>query len=294
MPLPTVSVVMGVKNAQERIRHTIDSVLSQEGVDLEFIIINDGSTDESENIIQEQADKDPRIKLISRENRGLTVSLIEGCLYAQGEFIARHDANDISLPGRFLVQTNALIANGNASFCSTYVRHVTKEGIEAIVTEQEGIIHGSVMMRRRDYHQVGGYRPEFYFAQDVDLWSRLRERGEHISISDIYYEGLMFPSSISSTKSVEQKKFLGLINKAASARRNGESERPWLTKAGELSVSCRKARFNSSQYADGAYFIGACLQAHNPSLARRYYKEAVHFNSCHLRARLKLAQLDKI
>jgi glycosyltransferase involved in cell wall biosynthesis len=292
MPLPTVSVVMGVKNAQERILPTIASVLSQEGVDLEMIIVNDGSTDETERVIRTKADKDPRIKLISRENRGLTVSLIEGCLYAQGEFIARHDANDISLPGRFLIQTNALLKNKNASFCSTYVRHVTKEGIEAIVTAQEGIIHGSVMMRRRDYHQVGGYRSEFYFAQDVDLWSRLRERGEHISISDIYYEGLMFPSSISSTKGAEQKKFLSFINKAASARRNGESERPWLTKAEELSARCRKARFKSSQYADGAYFIGSCLQAHNPSLAKEYYKEAVHLNSSHLRARLKLAQLN--
>lgn len=292
MPLPSVSVVMGVKNAQERILHTIHSVLRQEGVEVELIIINDGSTDDTERIIRTQADKDSRIRLISRENRGLTVSLIEGCLYAQGEFIARHDANDISLPDRFLIQTNALLSNKKASFCSTYVRHITKEGIEAIVTANDGIIHGSVMMRSKDYHQAGGYRSEFYYAQDIDLWSRLRERGEHIAISDIYYEGLMFPSSISSTKSGEQKKFLSLINKASFARRSGESEKPWLIKAQELSARCRKSRVKTSQYAEGAYFIGACLQEHNPSLARKYYKEAVRLNSTHLRARLKLAQLN--
>lgn len=291
MPLPTVSVVMGVKNAQERILTTIQSVLYQEGVELELIIVNDGSTDDTEAIIKEQAATDSRIRLISRENRGLTVSLTEGCLCAQGEFIARQDANDISLPNRLWVQANALRAHENASFCSTYVRHVTKEGIEAIVTTQEGIIHGSVMMRRKDYHQAGGYRSEFYYAQDIDLWSRLREEGEHIAITDIYYEGLMFPSSISSTKGGEQKKFLSYIHRASLARRNGESERQWLIKAQELSAKCRKARVNTSQYADGAYFIGACLQEHNPSLAKKYYKEAVQFNTRHLRARLKLAQL---
>lgn len=283
---------MGVKNAQERILSTINSVLCQEGVELELIIINDGSTDDTEEIIQAQIGKDTRIKLVSRENKGLTASLIEGCLYAQGDFIARHDANDVSLPGRFLVQANALIMNENASFCSTNVRHVTKEGIQAIVTTEGGIIHGSVMMRRKDYHQVGGYRPDFYYAQDIDLWSRLREKGDHIAIPDIYYEGLMFPNSISSTKGAEQKRFLSLIQKAALARQFGESEKPWLVKARELSEKCRKTKFRTSQFADGAYFIGSCLQEHNPSLARKYYKEALRFNSTHLRARLKLAKLN--
>ena len=82
MPLPTVSVVMGIKNGQDRVLDTIQSVLNQEGVELEFIIINDGSTDRTEEIIRAQANKESRIKLISRENKGLTISLIEGCEYA--------------------------------------------------------------------------------------------------------------------------------------------------------------------------------------------------------------------
>lgn len=291
MALPTVSVVMGVKNAQNGIIPTIQSVLRQEGIELELIIINDGSTDQTKEVLQAQADKDSRIRLINRENRGLTISLIEGCQYAQGEYIARHDAKDISLPGRFLAQANALQTNQNASFCSTYVRHVTQEGIEAIVTAEEGIIHGSVMMRRTAYNLAGGYRPEFYYAQDIDLWSRLREKGEHIVIAKIYYEGLMFPSSISSTKGKEQKKYLNLINNATLARKRGESESQWLEKANELSIHCRKVKVRPSQCADGAYFIGACLQEHNPSLARKYYREALRFNSRHLRAHLKLAKL---
>lgn len=291
MSLPTVSVVMGVKNAEDRIRDTIRSILNQEGVEIELIIINDGSTDGTEEVIYGLAKSDDRINLISRENKGLTVSLIEGCQKAHGEFIARHDANDISLPGRFLTQVKALLSQEDASFCSTYVRHITKEGIEAMVTRGEGIIHGSVMMRQSTYHQVGGYRSDFYYAQDIDLWTRLLEKGTHIGIPQIYYEGLMFPNSISGTKGSEQKRFLYMINKAALARVKGTDEQAWLAKARDLSTRCRRKKAHPSQYADGAYFIGACLQEHNPSLAKRYFEEAIQFNSQHLRARLRLTQM---
>lgn len=289
MTLPTVSVVMGVKNAEDRITKTIHSVLSQEGVDLEFIIINDGSTDSTKQLVQHISNHDNRIKLISQENRGLTASLIEGCRLAKGEYIARQDANDISLPGRFKTQTNILEKNKEVSFCSTFVRHVTKEGISGLVTKCEGIIHGTVMMRRNAYLESGGYRPQFYYAQDIDLWSRLLENGSHISIPEIYYEGLLFPDSITGSKSAEQKKFLNIIKKASEARKNGGSDRYWLKKAESLSVECRKTKGKTSRYADGAYFIGACLLEHNPSVAKRYFEEAIGYNQRHLRARLKLA-----
>lgn len=288
MPLPTVSVVMGVKNAEDGIAKTIHSVLSQDGVDLEFIIINDGSTDSTEQLVQHIATHDNRIKLISQENRGLTASLIEGCRLAKGEYIARQDANDISLPGRFKTQTNILEKNKEVSFCSTFVRHITKEGISGLVTKCEGIIHGSVMMRRNRYMESGGYRPQFYYAQDIDLWSRLLENGSHISIPEIYYEGLLFPDSITGSKSTEQRKFLNIIRKASKARKKDGNDHYWLKKAESLSLQCRKTKGKISRYADGAYFIGACLLEHNPSVAKRYFEEAIGYNQRHLRARLKL------
>lgn len=288
MSLPTVSVVMGVKNAEDRVLQTISSVLKQEGVDLEFIIINDGSSDRTEELIQEEAKRDSRIRLISRENRGLTISLIEGCKLAEGEYIARQDANDISLPNRLEIQANILRSNVESSFSSTYVRHITKEGIEGLITGGDGIIHGSVMMRRSAYFEAGGYRREFYYAQDIDLWSRLVELGHHIAVPKIYYEGLLFPGSISGTNSVEQRKFMEIIEGATQARKDHNDENSWLRKAESLSKQCRRSIKKPSQYAEGAYFIGSCLVEHNPSVAKSYFQEALRFNRRHLRAGLRL------
>lgn len=291
MSSPIVSVVMGVMNAEDRIRETIDSILSQRGVDLEFIIINDGSTDDTEKIIRNYADEDVRIRILSRENKGLTISLIEGCQIAKGEFIARQDANDVSLPGRLRAQLDILIENQDVTFCSTYVRHVTKEGIEALITADEGIIHGSVMMRKSAYQQAGGYRKQFYYAQDIDLWSRLLEYGKHVAIPIVYYEGLLFSNSISGTRNKEQKKFLNIIKEASKARRKELDESEYLARADMLSKECRNGKVRPSAHANGAYFIGSCLIDHNPTLAKRYFQEAIKLNRSHLRSRLRLAKL---
>lgn len=288
---PSVTVIMSVKNAEARIESTMISILSQKDVNLEMIVVNDGSTDSTARIVDRLRRDDNRIKLISRENKGLTISLIEGCELAQGEFLARHDANDHSLPGRLSAQANALLEDSGASFCSTYVRHVTKEGVGAMTTKDEGIIHGSVMMRKSAYKRAGGYRRQFYYAQDIDLWSRLKCVGRHIKIPSIYYEALLFPESISGTRGNEQRKFCYLIKQASAARRDGKDERIWLDKAHLLSQKCRASKPRTTKYADGAYFIGSCLAEENPSLARQYFKDAIVFNSLHLRARLRLARI---
>lgn len=288
---PFISVIIGVKNAEERIESTIKSILHQEDINLELIIVNDGSTDSTKEIIEKLSRDDNRIKLISRENKGLTISLIEGCDLAQGEFLARHDANDISLPGRLSAQANALLEDREATFCSTYVTHITKEGASVMTTRDEGIIHGSVMMRSSAYKKVGGYRRQFYYAQDIDLWSRLKEVGRHIKIPSIYYEALLYPDSISGTKGREQKKFSYFIKQASIARRDGKNERLWLERANLFSQRCKRFNSKTKNYADGAYFIGSCLVENNPSLAKQYFMDAINYNSMHLRARLRLAKI---
>lgn len=98
---------MPVYNAQEYIREAIDSILNQTFSDFEFIIINDGSTDNSVEIIKNY--NDPRIVLVDNtENKGLVSVLNQGLQLAQGEYIARMDADDISLPNRFMEQVNYL------------------------------------------------------------------------------------------------------------------------------------------------------------------------------------------
>jgi glycosyltransferase involved in cell wall biosynthesis len=75
---------------------TLDSILSQEGVEFEFIVVNDGSSDKSGQILNDYAQRDSRLRIIHQENTGLTRALIRGCDAVRGEFIARQDAGDIS------------------------------------------------------------------------------------------------------------------------------------------------------------------------------------------------------
>jgi hypothetical protein len=149
------------------------------------------------------------------------------------------------------------------------------------------------MMRRSAYEQAGGYRPMFYFAQDIDLWSRLVERGSHLVVPEVLYEATLSPGSISGSSRPEQEAFHALITAATLARRGGREEAPWLQKAEALGQRCRAAgpRPRSRRQADGAYFIGACLAQERPDLARHYLRQALALNPWHLKARLKLAAL---
>src|SRR5688572_6984597 len=115
---PEISVVMSVYNGATQLRETIDSVLSQEGVSLEFIVVDDGSTDDTPDILMGCAQKDGRMKLIRQQNQGLTRALIRGCAEAKGAYIARQDAGDISLPGRLQRLRQLLDSDSSAALVS--------------------------------------------------------------------------------------------------------------------------------------------------------------------------------
>src|SRR5262245_27884197 len=97
---PVISVLMTVYNSEKYLAQAINSVLSQSHQEFEFIIVNDGSTDRSLEILQQFAARDGRIHLISRGNTGVAAALNDGLANTQGEFIARMDSDDLSLPTR--------------------------------------------------------------------------------------------------------------------------------------------------------------------------------------------------
>ena len=118
--LPDISVVMSIYNGVDKLRETMDSVLSQEGVSLEFIVINDGSTDGSDAILDNYARHDARVRIVHQENQGLTRALITGCEAARGKYIARQDAGDISLPDRLRLQKTVLDQHEDCTFVSCW------------------------------------------------------------------------------------------------------------------------------------------------------------------------------
>ena len=130
-----VSVVMSVYNGALNLTPSMNSILSQEGVSLEFIVVNDGSTDNTGEILDDFARRDPRVRVIHQENTGLTRALIRGCDAALGEFIARQDAGDISLPGRLKNQAAVLTGCKDCVFVSCWTDVVGPNG-EFLYTSQ--------------------------------------------------------------------------------------------------------------------------------------------------------------
>ena len=122
--MPLVSVVMSVYNDEERVGRSIDSILQQTFQDFEFIIINDGSTDGTVQVLDRYADQDSRIRVIHQENTGLTQALIRGCQQVQGQFIARQDSGDLSMPERLQAQSDFLTNHPDVSLVEIGRAHV--------------------------------------------------------------------------------------------------------------------------------------------------------------------------
>ncbi|MDD1444208.1 glycosyltransferase, partial [Dolichospermum sp. ST_sed3] len=226
---PEVSVVMGVYNGADTLRTSIDSILSQNGVDLELIIVNDGSADRSGQILDEYQQKDSRIKTFYQDNQGLTKALIKGCGVAKGKYIARQDAGDVSNTFRFRKQVDLFEAHPNAVLASCGTRFIGPEGEHLYDVMQDPSTatkqfltldpkkikgpshHGCTMFRRSIYEKVGGYRSCFYFAQDLDLWIRLVEHGEHVIVPETLYQALISVESISGLYRKKQIEITKLI-----------------------------------------------------------------------------------
>src|SRR5215203_3519697 len=99
--MPAISVILACYNTERYLASAVESVLAQRYNDFELILIDDGSTDASPQICKELAANDPRIRLVSRPNKGLTKTLNEGLSLATAPLVARMDADDLSLPQRF-------------------------------------------------------------------------------------------------------------------------------------------------------------------------------------------------
>lgn len=184
---PTVSVIMSVFNSDEYLEDAIKSVLQQTYTDFEFIIINDGSNDNSLEIIKKFKMQDSRIVLISRENRGLIASLNEGLSVARGKYIARMDADDICFLTRFEKQVEFLKKNQKYSVVGSRAISIDEDGqfirkikspsynymIKSLLFFGNPIIHPSVMINRDIIGDDLYYSSEYLHAEDYELWVRI-------------------------------------------------------------------------------------------------------------------------
>ena len=308
---PEVSVVMSVFNGAQYLRESIDSILQQRDVSLELIVVNDGSSDNSAEILIQFASSDPRVFVIQQQNAGLTASLIRGCQMAKGDFIARQDADDISLPGRLSLQRDALRQDKSLVFISSSAQGIgpNSEMLEVVhrpadpdvathqlLFEKKGPpAHGTVMMCRAAYEAVGGYREEFYFAQDSDLWLRLGRIGKLKYLPEVLYAWRVSPTGISTTRQSLQWRFGDLGQACHAAVQRKESEAEFLQEAAELAFKIRSEKKQSSTFdgksaAWGYYRIGTTLARQRDPRARSYFWQAVKAQPLHWRAWIRMLQ----
>jgi len=209
---PRVSVILPAYNAAAYVGEAIDSILAQTFGDFELLVIDDGSSDDTLAIVS--GFQDPRLKVLRNErNLGLVAALNRGIAESQSEFIARMDADDISLPDRLARQIEFLACQPRLGVISCSYEDFNEIqgtlGTVALPESDTGIrhdlyckshcfCHPAVVMRREALEDVGTYRAEWFPAEDRELWLRMLERWQGANVSQVLHRMRRHPRSITS------------------------------------------------------------------------------------------------
>jgi glycosyltransferase involved in cell wall biosynthesis len=218
---PRVSVLLPVYNAAQYLQSAVESILAQTMPDFELIAFDDGSTDESRAILDRMAERDPRIRVFSRPNKGLIGTLNDAIAVARAPILARMDHDDISLPDRFARQLARLEAepdlvavSGNCLMTDPESRplmtndlppdHETIDANHLQMPPNCSMAHPALMMRREAVERIGGYHEDYPSADDVDLYLRLAEIGRLANLEEVVLHYRLHPGSIGHTRRFEQ------------------------------------------------------------------------------------------
>ena len=188
---------MSVRNGARYVSEAIDSILNQTFEDFELVIIDDGSTDGTLTIVQSY--DDARLRIVRQDNVGLTKSLNRGIALAQGQYIARIDHDDLSLPERFERQVKFLDAHPDVGLLGTACRVIDelrgREWEAQVATSDQALrhalikhnpfFHSSVMMRKSVLQKVGGYDETFPYIQDYELWIRIASCAKLANLAEV-------------------------------------------------------------------------------------------------------------
>lgn len=227
--MPKISVVLPVYNGEKYLKESIDSILNQTFSDFEFIIVNDGSTDKTEEIIESY--NDGRIKYFKKENSGIVDSLNYGIEKSNTDLIVRMDADDISNPSRLQKLLNFMENNGEVDICGSWAEKINENGDQKGVLNYPPIkdkeirkyaylhnpfIHPSVIFRKKIFDDVGGYK-NFKHVEDYELWIRLLQKGIGHNIPECLIKYRIHGNQITRKNNLKMKltgiyiRFLALI-----------------------------------------------------------------------------------
>lgn len=233
--LPVVSVVICIYNGEKYLQQAIDSVLEQSLTNFELLLIDDGSSDRSLEILREYEKKDNRCRVFTGPNQGLIGSRNMGIQHARAEYIALMDADDICMPERLATQLQYLQAHPRCVALGSRVLLVdpdnrpimplgvatAHEAIDAAYMAGRGaaIVNPSAMILKSAFVQVGMYQKDFVHAEDMDIFLRLAEVGELANLPEILLHYRQHPDSIGYKHAKTQHASAALAVSAAHIRR---------------------------------------------------------------------------
>ena len=279
---PLVSVVMTVYNSARFVGEAIESILNQTFRDLELIVVDDGSKDDSLAVLRRYEQSDPRVKVLTRPNGGCWIASNDGLAVARGRLIARMDADDVSLPERLAKEVAFLDANPQVVCVGTHVLLIDADGEPLRVmpdpprlTHKEidtghltgggqVMYHPSVVIRREALDKVGLYR-EWPAALDLDMFLRLAEVGELANLPDVLLKYRQHMGSIGHAKMKLQLETCREMVRQAYERRG-------LTPAGSIGFDRIKQMTVTEQHRKWAWW--ALKGGHVPS-ARKHARKAL-------------------
>jgi glycosyltransferase involved in cell wall biosynthesis len=237
MTSPAISCLIPVFNAERFLPAAMDSVLGQTFADFEVVVVDDGSTDRSAEIIADYARRDPRVKLFSKPNGGIVSALNFGLQHCRGDHVARMDADDIALPDRFAVQMatfaqhpdavavggliQSIDENGNPISAPGSPSRVTQTRLDCFPPVVANVQHSAGTFRRSALVAVGGYRRTFPHAEDYDLYLRLAAYGRFYNPPTLVLWYRVHGGSLSMVNLQTQERSAVLAELSAQARAAG-------------------------------------------------------------------------
>ena len=230
---------MAAHNSMPYLAEAIESILAQSFGDFEFLIVNDGSSDDSGEMIDAYAAKDSRIRAIHQDNRGFVASLNRMIDEASSNWIARMDSDDIALPTRFAIQWDWLQAHPDYGVLGTAIQEIDAEGrlldtFRPVPFSHEAMMdkaatgplvhHFSAMMRRDVVQSVGGYHAAFKHCEDYDLWLRLLDVTRLANLPDVLMLYRRHEAQVTESNRAEQVFNAAIAYEAFIERQAGRSD----------------------------------------------------------------------
>jgi glycosyltransferase involved in cell wall biosynthesis len=282
-----ISVLLPVYNAEKYIAEAVRSVLNQTFQGFELIIINDGSTDNTIDLIRSFDDR--RIITVEQANAGIAAALNKGIELARGEYIARFDADDICYPHRLEQQYNFLSQNPDYVLIGSHVDYMDKDGrylfynedmshtdeeIRETIHSKCPFIHSTVCYKTSVIRELGGYDPRAHSFEDYFLWIKFIEKGKVINLDKPLISVRLNPQSISVDEKLRGNRFIKL-------RKQILFESKTITNRQEQELLKILERQNSPAFKEYSYHILVAKKylwnTYHPSQARKHLWKALTY-----------------